>query len=82
MPMPFTQPTVVSKAINGYPIKMNDEKNVREIVCSFGNLYKAMRKCRQNVLWKDSVAGFTVVNGLANCYRIKHQHENGTYKID
>lgn len=82
MPMPFTQPTVVSKAVNGYPIKMNDEKNVREIVCNFGNLYKAMRKCRQNVLWKDSVAGFTVVNGLANCYRIKHQHENGTYKID
>ena len=82
MPMPFTQPTVVSKTINGYPIKMNDEKNVREIVCSFGNLYKAMRKCRQNVLWKDSVAGFTVVNGLANCYKIKHQHENGTYKID
>ena len=83
-PMPFTQPTVVSKTENGYQnqLYMDNEKDVKEIVCSFGNLYKAMRKCKQNVIWKDSVAGFVVVNGLANCYKIKQQHENGNYKID
>lgn len=61
---------------------MDNEKEVKEIVYSFGNLYKAMRKCKQNVLWKDSVAGFAVVNGLANCYKLKQQLENGSYKLD
>ena len=59
-----------------------DDKNVKEIVCSFGNLYKAMRKCKQNVIWKDSVAGFVVVNGLVNIYKLKQLHENGKYKLD
>lgn len=59
-----------------------DDKNVKEIVCSFGNLYKAMRKCKQNVIWKDSVAGFVVVNGLVNIYKLKLSHENGKYKLD
>lgn len=54
----------------------------KEIVCDFGNIYKATRKCKQNVIWKDSVAGFTVVNGLANCYKLKQQLENGKYKLD
>lgn len=61
---------------------MDEENEVKEIVCNFGNLYKAMRKCKQNVIWKDSVAGFVVVNGLANCYKIKKQHEQGKYHID
>lgn len=59
---------------------MND-KSVKEIVCNFGNLYKAMRRSKQNVEWKDSVAGF-VKNGLVNCYKLKQQQENGTYEID
>lgn len=59
-----------------------DDKNVKEIVCSFENLYKAMRKCKQNVIWKDSVAGFVVVNGLVNVYKLKQLHENGKYKLD
>ena len=58
---------------------MNNE--VKEIVCDFGNLYKAMKVCKHNVNWKDSVAGY-VKNGLANCYKLKQQLENGTYKLD
>lgn len=61
---------------------MDEEKDVKKIVCYFEKLYKGMRKCKQNVIWKDSVAGYVVVNGLANCYKTKKQHENGTYKID
>ncbi len=56
--------------------------SIREIVCSFGSLYKAARICKQNVIWKDSVAGFVVVNGLVNCYKLKQQLENGKYKLD
>ena len=42
-----------------------DDFTVRDTVCSFDNLYTAMLKCRRNVMWKDSVAGF-VKNGLVN----------------
>ena len=80
--MRFTQLTVVSTAIHGNQAIIMDDKNVKEIVCSFGNLYKAMRKCKQNVIWKDSVAGFVVVNGLVNIYKLKQLHENGKYKLD
>lgn len=54
---------------------------VKETVCDFGNLYRAMRKCAKNVKWKDSVAGY-INNGLANCLRLQKSLENGTYKID
>lgn len=54
---------------------------IQEKVCSFESLYKAMRKCSQNVIWKDSVAGY-VKNGLANCLRLQQQLYDGTYKID
>lgn len=62
-------------------IKKNMENEIKEIVCDFESLYKAMRVCKQNVIWKDSVAGF-VKNGLANCYKLRQQVLNGTYKID
>jgi len=55
--------------------------DVKSEVCSFDNLYKAMRHCKQNVMWKDSVAGF-VKNGLANIYRLQSSLEDDTYKID
>ena len=54
---------------------------LKEIVCDFGNLYRAMHKCAKNVKWKDSVAGH-INNGLANCLRLQKSLENGTYKID
>ncbi len=54
---------------------------VKDKVCDFDNLYRAMRHCKQNVAWKDSVAGY-VKNGLINIYKLKEAVENGTYKID
>lgn len=54
--------------------------NVKENVCSFENLYRAMQKCKNNVMWKDSTAGF-VKNGLVNCLNLHQDLINGTYKI-
>lgn len=54
--------------------------NVKENVCSFENLYRGMRKCKNNVMWKDSTAGF-VKNGLVNCLELRQDLLNGTYKI-
>lgn len=53
---------------------------VKDIVCDFDNLYNAMLKCKRNVLWKDSVAGF-VMNGLINCYMLREEILHNTYKI-
>ena len=55
--------------------------NVKEEVCSFDNLYKAMQHCKRGVMWKDSVAGFAK-NGLANVHKLKKNLEDGTYKLD
>lgn len=38
------------------------ESEVRDEVCDFDNLYRAMQHCKNNVMWKDSVAGY-VKNG-------------------
>lgn len=54
---------------------------IKTNVCSVENLYRAMYKCKQNVMWKDSVAGF-VKNGLPNCVKLHDQLIDGTYKID
>ena len=54
---------------------------IKERVCSFKSLYKAMNKCKKNVMWKDSVSGF-VKNGLVNCNKLRGQLLNNTYKID
>jgi retron-type reverse transcriptase len=54
---------------------------IKEAICSFRNLYTSMHKCKKNVVWKDSVAGF-VKNGLINCYNLRHQLIKDTYKID
>ena len=50
-------------------------------VCDFKSLYTAMYKCKKNVMWKDSVAGW-VKNGLANCHRLNKQLMDDTYTID
>lgn len=52
----------------------------QEVCCSFENLYKAMLICKQNVMWKDSTAGF-VKNGLRNCHQLHDELMNGTYKL-
>lgn len=54
---------------------------IKERVCSFKSIYKAMNKCKKNVMWKDSVSGY-VKNGLVNCYKLQRQLLNDTYKID
>lgn len=59
-------------------IFMNDE--VKELVCSFENLYAAMLKCKRGIMWKDSAAGF-VKNGLINCCILKDELSSGKYKI-
>ncbi len=57
-----------------------DDFTVKDEVCSFENLYKAMWKCRKNVMWKDSVAGF-VKNGLVNVEKLKTSLYDDTYEI-
>lgn len=57
------------------------QSDVKDEVCDFDNLYRAMRHCKHNVMWKDSVAGY-VKNGLVNVYKLKHSLEDGTYKLD
>lgn len=54
---------------------------IKEKVCSFEELYKAMHKCKKNTMWKKSVSGF-VKSGLIRCYILSRQLMDGTYKID
>lgn len=54
--------------------------DVQKECCSFENLYKAMQKCKRNVMWKDSTAGF-VKNGLKNCLKLHNELMNGKYKL-
>lgn len=63
------------------PHKGDCVSEVRDKVCDFESLYEAMHKCKKNVMWKDSVAGY-VKNGLTNCYKLSNQLEDGTYQID
>lgn len=53
---------------------------VKENVCDFENLYKAMLVCRRNVMWKDSTAGF-VKNGLTNCYKLIDSMQEYYYNL-
>lgn len=50
-------------------------------VTSFEALYNAINKCKKNVMWKGSVAGF-VKNNLVNCVKLKKQLLDDTYRID
>jgi len=59
----------------------NNNLEIKDLVCDFGSLYKALYKCKRNVVWKDSVAGY-VKNGLVNCYKLRQELLNDTYSID
>lgn len=61
-------------------LKFIEGMTVKENICSFENLYAAMLKCKNGVMWKDSTAGF-VKNGLVNCYQLKDELLNNKYKI-
>lgn len=54
---------------------------VKEKVCSFDSLYKAMKKCKKNVMWKDSVQGY-YKNALVNIHELRKSLLDGKYKID
>lgn len=60
---------------------MITEDNVKEVVCSFENLYKAMKKCRKGVMWKDSVARYSN-NALPSILKLKDSLMDNSYKID
>lgn len=76
--MPSTSPSQVGTAINC------DHKSLvvpRDIICSFDSLYNAMLRCRRNVMWKDSTAGY-VANYVANIIKLRNSLLNERYDID
>lgn len=54
---------------------MKDEENI----IGFEALYTSMLKCKNNVMWKDSVAHF-VMNGIEECLRLEKELKEGSYK--
>lgn len=52
-----------------------------EEAISFRKLYKGLQKSRRNVMWKDSVAGYSA-NGLKNTHKLRQALLRGKYKID
>ena len=46
----------------------------------FADLLQAVKECRRNVLWKDSVAGFSI-NRIINCHKLMNDLQNGTYSL-
>lgn len=61
--------------------RWNVKKDVRQEVCDFGNLYKAMKKCKKGVMWKDSVARYAN-GGLISVLKLQDNLINDSYKID
>lgn len=47
---------------------------------SFGELYKGLQKSQRGVMWKDSVAGYSI-NGLKNTYKLRQSLLDGSYEI-
>ena len=54
--------------------------NYYKLACSFGSLYKGLKKSCRNVRWKDSVTGYEA-NGLKNTLELSEKLRDGTYKI-
>lgn len=48
-------------------------------VISFDTLYESMTKCRKGVIWKDSVAGFSL-RGVEKVKNLSNELIDGTYK--
>ena len=55
-------------------------KDYFDEACSFGALYKGLKKSCRNVRWKDSVVGYEA-NGLRNTLVLSRALKNGTYRI-
>lgn len=56
-------------------------EGIKNEVCSFGSLYKAMTKCRRGVMWKDSVARYSN-NGLTSTLKLYNNLKDDAYTID
>jgi hypothetical protein len=54
---------------------------IKEIVCSYKSLSKALNHCNSNVMWKDSVIGYNK-NRCQNLYALSNSLMNDTYEID
>lgn len=54
--------------------------SVYSIPFGFADLMLAVKECRRDVMWKDSVAGFSL-NRIMNCDRLMKELENGTYRL-
>jgi retron-type reverse transcriptase len=49
-------------------------------VISFGALYDGLKKSRRNVMWKDSVIGYSL-DGIRNTLKLRQELTEGTYRI-
>ncbi len=50
-----------------------------DVVIGFDPLYESMQKCRKGVIWKDSVAAYSL-NGIERTMKLSAQLHDGTYK--
>lgn len=67
--------------MNRFPLQARQNAmNVKENVCSFENLYRAMDKCANGVRWKSGTVRY-LNNGLINTEKLRQELLNGTYKI-
>lgn len=61
---------------------INNEEEINlinESVISFDALFRSMYKCKQGVIWKESVASY-VLNGIERTLALEEELHNGTYK--
>lgn len=56
------------------------EDGIKDLVCRFENLYKAMNKCKRNVTWKNSVSNY-LNNGVTKIADLRKRLLADSYKI-
>ena len=54
---------------------------VKETICDFDNLYKAMYKCKRGIMWKDKPARY-VNNGIVSIHKSRKKFINNKHKIN
>lgn len=53
---------------------------VKNTVCDFNNLHRAMKECRKGVMWKDSVSRYSN-NALVSIYKLQQELLSNTYRL-
>lgn len=61
-------------------IDLSIDSPVKAEVCSFENLYKALCHCKRGVMWKDSVARYSLAGPL-NVYYLSQDLMDNTYHL-